>query len=55
VEAGVATCRVSNAAVALRELFAWAAANHLGDLDDLSVVNPTLEDAYLQLVSGGTQ
>ncbi|HEY1702140.1 MAG TPA: ABC transporter ATP-binding protein [Trebonia sp.] len=55
VDGGVATCRVSNAAVALRELFAWAAANGLGDLEDLAVVNPTLEDAYLQLVSGGTR
>jgi ABC-2 type transport system ATP-binding protein len=56
VDGGVATCRVTNAAVALRELFAWAAANDLGDLEELSVVNPTLEDAYLQLVSaGGTQ
>ena len=37
-----------NAAIALRELLAWAAANDLGDLDDLSVETPTLEDAYLQ-------
>lgn len=55
VDRGVATCRVQSAAVALRELFAWAAANDLGDLEDLSVVNPTLEDAYLRLVSGGAR
>ena len=53
VKDGVATCRVQNASVALRELFTWARACRLGDLQDLSVVNPTLEDAYLQLVSGG--
>src|SRR5689334_1364250 len=43
----VARCRVPNAAVALRELLAWAAAHGLGDLDDLRVETPTLEDAYL--------
>jgi ABC-2 type transport system ATP-binding protein len=53
VAGNVATCRVDNAATALRELFAWAEACGLGDLEDLSVVNPTLEDAYLELVSGG--
>ena len=31
------------------------AENDLGDLDDLSVVTPTLEDAYLQLVAGGAR
>jgi hypothetical protein len=46
---------VPNAAVALRELLAWAAANDLGDLDDLTVATPTLEDAYLRLVDGGTR
>jgi ABC-2 type transport system ATP-binding protein len=51
----VATCVTGNTATALRELLAWAAANDLGDLDDLSVDNPTLEDAYMQLVCGGTQ
>jgi ABC-2 type transport system ATP-binding protein len=51
----VARCRVPNAAVALRELLAWAAANDLGDLDDLTVETPTLEDAYLRLVDGGTR
>jgi len=55
VRGEVAVCRTPNAAVALRELLAWAAANDLGDLDDLAVVTPTLEDAYLQLVTGGTR
>jgi len=55
VRGDVARCRVPNAAVALRELLAWAAANDLGDLDDLSVETPTLEDAYLRLVDGGTR
>jgi ABC-2 type transport system ATP-binding protein len=51
----IARCRVQNAAVALRELLAWAAVNDLGDLDDLTVETPTLEDAYLRLVNGGTR
>jgi len=51
----VARCRVANAAVALRELLAWAAEHGLGDLDDLAVETPTLEDAYLRLVNGGTR
>ena len=55
VRGDVARCRVPNAAVALRDLLAWAAANDLGDLDDLSVETPTLEDAYLRLVDGGTR
>jgi ABC-2 type transport system ATP-binding protein len=53
VDAGVAVCRTDNAALALRELLAWAAAGDLGDLEDLAVVAPTLEDAYLRLVAGG--
>ena len=55
VRGDVASCRVPSAAVALRELLAWAAANGLGDLDDLTVETPTLEDAYLRLVDGGTR
>ncbi|HEV3073538.1 MAG TPA: ABC transporter ATP-binding protein, partial [Thermoanaerobaculia bacterium] len=51
----VARCRVPNAAVALRELLAWTAAHGLGDLDDLRVETPTLEDAYLRLVDGGSR
>jgi ABC-2 type transport system ATP-binding protein len=54
VRGEVARCRVRTAAVALRELLAWAAANGLGDLDDLTVERPTLEDAYLRLVGGGS-
>jgi hypothetical protein len=54
VSGDVATCLTRNTASALRELLGWAAANGLGDLDNLSVDNPTLEDAYMQLVCGGT-
>ncbi len=50
VTGGLAVCRTENSATALRELLNWAAANDLGDLDDLSVETPTLEDAYLELV-----
>jgi ABC-2 type transport system ATP-binding protein len=53
VRGDVAVCLTASTAIALRELLAWAAANDLGDLDDLSVAAPTLEDAYLQLVTGG--
>jgi ABC-2 type transport system ATP-binding protein len=55
VHGDVARCRVPSAAVALRELLAWAAAHGLGDLDDLTVETPTLEDAYLRLVDGGSR
>jgi ABC-2 type transport system ATP-binding protein len=54
VSGEVAVCQTDNPATALRELLNWAAVNDLGDLDDLSVETPTLEDAYLQLISGGT-
>jgi ABC-2 type transport system ATP-binding protein len=54
VSGEVAVCQTENSATALRELLGWAAANDLGDLDDLSVETPTLEDAYLELVTGGT-
>ena len=47
------TACTASTSVALRELLAWSAANDLGDLDGLSVVTPTLEDAYLHLVAGG--
>jgi ABC-2 type transport system ATP-binding protein len=51
VSGDVATCVTDSTAVALRKLLAWSAANHLGDLHDLAVATPTLEDAYLQLVT----
>jgi len=51
----VAVCQTENSALALRELLSWSAANDLGDLDDLSVETPTLEDAYLNLVTGGAR
>jgi hypothetical protein len=54
VSGEVAVCQTENSATALRELLGWAAANDLGDLGDLSVETPTLEDAYLELVTGGT-
>jgi ABC-2 type transport system ATP-binding protein len=57
VKGDVAVCASASPASTLRELLAWADENDLGDLDNLSVENPTLEDAYLQLVSsppGGT-
>jgi ABC-2 type transport system ATP-binding protein len=50
VRGEVAVCSAASAATALRDLLNWAAANDLGDLEDLSVESPTLEDAYLQLV-----
>ena len=49
------TACTESASVALRELLAWSAANDLGELDDLAVVAPTLEDAYLHLVAGGVR
>ncbi len=55
VDGDVAVCTTDATAVALRELFAWGAENDLGDLDDLSVETPTLEDAYLRLVTGGAR
>jgi ABC-2 type transport system ATP-binding protein len=46
-----AVCSTASPATTLRELLRWATANDLGDLEDLSVQTPTLEDAYLRLVS----
>jgi ABC-2 type transport system ATP-binding protein len=48
----VAVCHTQHAATVLRELLRWAADHDLGDLADLSVAAPTLEDAYLRLVGG---
>ena len=45
-----ATCRTRNTAATLRALLDWAAQYHVGDLDDLAVVTPSLEDAYLHHV-----
>jgi hypothetical protein len=47
---GMAVCETGNASKTLRELLDWAGTNGVGDLDDLSVAAPTLEDAYLRLV-----
>ena len=45
-----ATCRTRNTAATLRALLDWAARYHVGDLDELAVVTPSLEDAYLHHV-----
>jgi ABC-2 type transport system ATP-binding protein len=57
VRGDTAVCSAASAtpASAVRDLLHWATANDLGDLEDLSVESPTLEDAYLRLVAGGTQ
>ena len=54
IEGGTAVCHTANAGAKLRELMAWAHQAGIGDLDDLSVAAPTLEDAYLRLVREGT-
>ena len=51
VRGDLVVCSARQAGRALRELLAWAAAHQLGDLEDLSVQTPTLEDAYLELVA----
>jgi ABC-2 type transport system ATP-binding protein len=50
VQGATALCHTHNAAGTLRALLAWAAWHKLGDLNDLSVNAPSLEDAYLELV-----
>jgi ABC-2 type transport system ATP-binding protein len=52
VSGDTAVCSVPSPASALRALLDWAAANELGDLEDLSVQSPTLEDAYLRVTAG---
>jgi len=42
-------CHTANAAATIRTLLAWAAEHALGDLENLSVSAPSLEDAYLRL------
>lgn len=44
------TCHTHNTAVTLRTLLDWAARYQVGDLDDLAVGTPSLEDAYLHHV-----
>jgi ABC-2 type transport system ATP-binding protein len=44
------TCQTRNTAVTLRALLDWAARYQIGDLDDLAVDTPSLEDAYLHHV-----
>jgi len=50
VRGQIATCHTRNTAVTLRALLDWAARYGLGDLDDLAVDTPSLEDAYLHHV-----
>jgi len=45
-----ASCRTGNTAATLRVLLDWAARHQLGDLDELAVATPSLEDAYLHHV-----
>jgi ABC-2 type transport system ATP-binding protein len=54
IQGGTAVCHTENAAATLRELMTWAHEVGVGDLADLSVAAPTLEDAYLRLVQEGT-
>jgi ABC-2 type transport system ATP-binding protein len=50
VSGATAVCHTDHAGATLRELLDWAQETGAGDLDDLSVAAPTLEDAYLRLV-----
>jgi ABC-2 type transport system ATP-binding protein len=45
-----AVCHTRNSAAALRALLDWAYEYGVGELDDLSVAAPSLEEAYLHLV-----
>jgi ABC-2 type transport system ATP-binding protein len=44
-----AVCHTAHAAMTLRLLLDWALEHSLGDLDNLAVTAPRLEDTYLQL------
>jgi ABC-2 type transport system ATP-binding protein len=50
VNGATAVCHTDHAGSTLRELLDWARESGVGDLDNLSVAAPTLEDAYLRLV-----
>jgi ABC-2 type transport system ATP-binding protein len=50
VSGSVARCQTRNSAATLRTLLDWAAHHQLGDLDELAVATPSLEDAYLHHV-----
>jgi ABC-2 type transport system ATP-binding protein len=50
VSGSVARCQTRNTAATLRALLDWAARHQLGDLDELAVATPSLEDAYLHHV-----
>jgi ABC-2 type transport system ATP-binding protein len=50
-EDGFASMSTSTPTAVLRDLMAWATAHGLGELPDLAVVRPSLEDVYLQMVA----
>jgi ABC-2 type transport system ATP-binding protein len=50
VSGGLATASTADAPAALRALLAWAAEHGTGNLDDLTVTPPGLEEAYLAVV-----
>ena len=50
VSGSVARCQTRNSAATLRALLDWATRHQLGDLDELAVATPSLEDAYLHHV-----
>jgi ABC-2 type transport system ATP-binding protein len=50
VRGSTVTCHTANSAAALRALLDWASRYSLGDLEDLAVVTPSLEESYLHLV-----
>ena len=50
VSGSVARCQTRTTAATLRVLLDWAAHHRLGDLDELAVATPSLEDAYLHHV-----
>jgi ABC-2 type transport system ATP-binding protein len=45
-----ASCQTRTPAATLRALLDWADHHQLGDLDELAVASPSLEDAYLHHV-----
>jgi ABC-2 type transport system ATP-binding protein len=50
VSGPTASCRTHTPAATLRALLDWASHHQLGDLDELAVASPSLEDAYLHHV-----
>jgi ABC-2 type transport system ATP-binding protein len=50
VSGSTASCQSRTPAATLRALLDWAGRHQLGDLDELAVASPSLEDAYLHHV-----